>query len=423
VVISEVNRPESSAPGSGLGGPSTKLSLIVPAYNEAARLGAGLPRLLDAVPLEETQIIVVDDGSTDGTAEVAKWHLAGLPRSVVLRLPKNSGKGAAVRAGVVKADGELIGYLDADMATDPRDLVRLVERLEVNEVAVGSRTSPDSVIDSWSAHRRLMTRTFSLLVTNALHLPMRDTQCGFKLFHGSVAKLLFHGCRVDGFAFDLDILNRASRLGLEMAEVPVHWSEIPGSKVRVVHDSLAMLVDVGRTICVHRDEAPIHGVVTFSSDPWETAELLRSNVRATDPVLAWDGGCAALFPCTPPTVSARLARELRAGLPSCRLQQVELRFDALCSHPGATRRPARFLAASTHRGTRTPTPARAGDSRAHAALPLGIPALRLIKTTPGGIHPGRSRRVESRRGREGSGRPPPPGAVDARRWPRTGRLR
>lgn len=327
--ISEVTRQSDGVVASGR---HTKLSVVVPAYNEVTRLAAGLPLLLEAVP-GGTQVIVVDDGSTDGTADIARWHLADLPHSVVLRLPKNSGKGAAVRAGVVKAEGEIIAYLDADMATDPHDLVRLVEALGGNEVVVGSRTTPGSVIERWSPHRRLMTRTFSMLVTSTLNLPMRDTQCGFKAFYGSVAKLLFHGCQVNGFAFDLDILSRAARLGLHMGEVPVHWNEMPGSKVRVVHDSLSMLLDVGKTSRVHREGPPIHGVMVRSPDPWGAAHLLRSAVRPTDTVLAWDGGAAVLFPCAPPTVSARMARELEAVIPSCRLQQIELDFEALCTHP------------------------------------------------------------------------------------------
>lgn len=96
-----------------------RLSLVVPAFNEARRLADGMPRLLDVIPRDETEVIVVDDGSTDGTADVARRHLAALPRRVVIRLPKNTGKGAAVRAGVVEARGEIIAYMDADMATDP----------------------------------------------------------------------------------------------------------------------------------------------------------------------------------------------------------------------------------------------------------------------------------------------------------------
>jgi hypothetical protein len=354
VLISEVTRESGSAPTHRR---HTKLSVVVPAFNEGTRLATGLPQLLDVVG-QETEVIVVDDGSTDGTADVARRHLAGLPRSVVMRLPKNSGKGAAVRAGVVKAGGDVIAYLDADMATDPHDLLRLVEALDESEVVVGSRAQPDSVIEHWSPHRRLMTRTFSLFVTSTLNLPMRDTQCGFKAFHGSVAKLLFHGCRVDGFAFDLEILARAARLGLHMEEVPVHWNEMPGSKVRVIHDSLNMLLDVSKTSRGHREEPPIQGVVALNGDPLATAHLFRSTVRPTDTVLAWDEGAAVLFPCAPPTASARMAHELETALPSCQLQRIELDFEALCSRPAPSdddrsctaTSEAPFPSGSRHRG-------------------------------------------------------------------------
>ncbi len=111
--------------------PAPRLSLVVPAYNEAERLGRSIPRLLEVIPHEETEVIIVDDGSTDGTSEVASSQLAALPHSSIIRLPRNSGKGAAVRAGVVEARGEIIAYMDADMATEPGDLALLIDALRV----------------------------------------------------------------------------------------------------------------------------------------------------------------------------------------------------------------------------------------------------------------------------------------------------
>jgi glycosyltransferase involved in cell wall biosynthesis len=306
-----------------------RLSLVVPAFNEARRLAEGMPRLLDVIPRDETEVIVVDDGSTDETAEVARRHLASLPRRVVIRLPKNSGKGAAVRAGVVEARGEIIAYLDADMATDPGDLTRLIEALRVSPLAIGSRALDESVVQNKSQLRDLMTRTFGLVVASAVDLPMRDTQCGFKAFHGSVAKLLFHGAQVDSFAFDIEVLTRAARLGLRTEEIPVRWTEVAGSKVHVVKDSLEMLIDVGRTRWRRKTKAPIHGVALTDADPWEGAGLLRSNVRAVDTVLSWEDGALALFPCVPPTVATRLVRQIKDRVPSHRLQHVELTFETL----------------------------------------------------------------------------------------------
>ena len=306
-----------------------RLSLVVPAYNESARLSRGIPRLLEVIPHDETEVIIVDDGSTDDTSEVASSHLAGLPRSTVIRLPRNSGKGAAVRAGVVQARGEIIAFMDADMATEPSDLALLLDALRQSPLAIGSRALESSVVQDKSGLRRLMTRTFGLMVANAVDLPMRDTQCGFKAFHGSVAKLLFHGAQVDSFAFDIEVLARAARLGLETAEVPVRWTEMAGSKVHVVRDSMKMIFDVGRTRRRRASETPIHGVVMHDTTPWEGADILRGCVHPVDTVLSWDDGVIALFPCVPPTVAARRVREIQAQVPSHRLQHVELTLETL----------------------------------------------------------------------------------------------
>lgn len=326
-MIIEREISESIKVAAGDRGP--QLSLVVPAYNEATRLARSIPRLLEVITRDETEVIVVDDGSTDGTAEVAAFHLAELPRSTVIRLPRNSGKGAAVRAGVVEASGEIIAYMDADMATEPRDLKLLIDALRDSPLAIGSRALDTSVVEDKSSLRKLMTRTFGLVVASAVDLPVRDTQCGFKAFHGSVAKLLFHGAQVDSFAFDIEVLTRASRLGLETAEVPVRWTQVAGSKVRVFRDSMKMVLDVGRTRSRRIRDTPIHGVAMTDTSPWEGAGLLRSCVRPVDTVLSWDGGAVALFPCVPPTVAATMVREIRAKVPSHRLQHVELTLERL----------------------------------------------------------------------------------------------
>ncbi|HUE06864.1 MAG TPA: dolichyl-phosphate beta-glucosyltransferase [Acidimicrobiales bacterium] len=315
--------------GGSPGSAPPRLSLVVPAFNEATRLARGIPQLLDVIPRDETEVIVVDDGSTDGTAEIARRHLAEMPRHVLRRLPRNSGKGAAVRAGVVEARGEVIAYMDADMATDPADLIQLVGALRASPVAVGSREAQGSVVDDKSNLRTLMSRTFRLFVASAVRLPTRDTQCGFKAFHGSVAKLLFHGTRVDRFAFDVEVLTRAARLGLDMEEVPVRWTDVAGSKVSVVRDSLGMLVDVGRTRWRRACEAPIYGVALTDQDPLEGARLLRSCVRAVDTVVSWEGGALALFPCVPPTAAAQLVRRMDHRVASHRLQHVALNLETL----------------------------------------------------------------------------------------------
>src|SRR5947209_13899023 len=210
------------------------LSVVVPAYNEARRLKTSLPPLLDVVSDADAELIVVDDGSDDETAEVAAGFLAGLPGSKLVRLSLNSGKGAAVRAGVAHARGRSIVFMDADLATDLGDLPALLDALETSDVAIGSRVVKGATVDGASNARAHMGRTFNKVARAVMGLDLGDTQCGFKGFRAPVAQLLFHLGVVDGFAFDVEILALARRMGYRVAEVPVHWRAIPGSRVDVM---------------------------------------------------------------------------------------------------------------------------------------------------------------------------------------------
>lgn len=292
----------------------TRLSLVIPAFNEATRLGRGLPQLVEALTSEETEILVVDDGSTDNTADVARRRLASWPQYSVVSLAHNSGKGAAVRAGVFQARGDVIAFVDADMATDPRDIVALVHALEGNHVAVGSRALGASVVDDRSAHRAVMTRTFGMLVTALVQLPVTDTQCGFKAFKGSIAKLLFHGSRIDRFAFDVEVLNLAARLGLRTKEVPVRWTDMAGSHVRPIHDAAQMLGDVARTRRTWRIQPPMMGVLIPGVPLAEGTELVRPHIRNVDTLIDWGTGTAVLFPCMAPTGAQRISRRLISSI-------------------------------------------------------------------------------------------------------------
>ncbi len=228
------------------------LSLIVPAFDEADRLADGMRRLegaaaAGAVDLERTEVLLVDDGSTDATTAVAEKLLAALPHHHVHRLPANRGKGAAVRAGVALARAPRVAYLDADMAIDPHAVPLLVDGLTDHDLAIGSRALRASMVETTYALRSLMGRLFNELVTTGTGLGLRDTQCGFKAFRTPVARLLFHLVRIDRFAFDVELLIRARRLGLTVTEVPVHWRHVTGSTVHPLHDPLAMLADVCRS--------------------------------------------------------------------------------------------------------------------------------------------------------------------------------
>jgi len=227
---------------------SPRTTLIIPAYNEADRLEAGFSRLLAAAEagrcdLDELEVIFVDDGSSDGTAEAAMAIVARLPHGQVIVQPENRGKGAAVARGVVAARSELVVFTDADMAIDPRQLPSLIKALEIAPVAVGSRAVRGH-IDYGSSLRTRAGRIFNFLVRLLSKVRMRDTQCGWKGARTEYAKILFHLITIEGFAFDVELLARARLLGIDVIEVPVSWSDVTGSHVHLATDSVRMLFDL-----------------------------------------------------------------------------------------------------------------------------------------------------------------------------------
>ncbi|WP_101831409.1 glycosyltransferase, partial [Frankia canadensis] len=224
---------------------SVPVSVIIPAYNEAMRLPGSLPPLVSALRrIPGAEVIVVDDGSTDGTAAVAEEYLTGLRGGHVMRLPWNSGKGAAVRAGVSMARGESIVFLDADGASDLSDLPLLLAALEHAEVALGSRRIGGGAVRSNG--RRVGSWAFNQITRSLASLDVADTQCGFKAFRGPEAKLLFSLARSSGFGFDVEVLSIARSIGYRIAEVPIRWAEVPGGTFRVTRHTPAMIVDVVR---------------------------------------------------------------------------------------------------------------------------------------------------------------------------------
>lgn len=215
-------------------------SVIIPAYNEETRLPATLATLKECLPGHECEIIVVDDGSTDCTASIAEK--AGC-RVVCQSL--NMGKGAAVKAGIKVARGELILVTDADLATPLTELPKLLAALEGGaDVAMGSRAVSGAVVKRASFKRKLSGKVFSIIVRHLTGLKHFDTQCGFKLFRGTVAKELFILAECQGFAYDVEILVLAKALNLTVKEVGVNWIDMPGSKVKLVRDSLRMVKEL-----------------------------------------------------------------------------------------------------------------------------------------------------------------------------------
>jgi dolichyl-phosphate beta-glucosyltransferase len=246
---SKIQNPKSKIEGA---------SLVLPAYNERNRIEGCLQSVADWLRARpggwDWEVILVDDGSTDGTGEKAR-RLAleiGLPLEI-LRHEKNRGKGAAIRTGVLASSGNPVLVSDVDLSTPLTEWVKLAERLPTNPVSIGSRgLGEDLVRLKQPFHRRLLGKAGNLLVRLLAVPGIHDTQCGFKLFRGDVARDLFGRARIDGFAYDMEILFLARRLGFSIAEVPVLWFNSLESKVSVLRDSLRTLWDLLRLRWIHR---------------------------------------------------------------------------------------------------------------------------------------------------------------------------
>jgi dolichyl-phosphate beta-glucosyltransferase len=192
------------------------------------------------------EVIVVDDGSTDATIEVVQQVAVDDRRVRVLRQPHNRGKGAAVRRGMLDAQGKFVLFMDADLATPIEELdTLLVWARQGFEVVIGSRGLPESDIrQRQPPARETMGRIFNLLVRTVLLGGFKDTQCGFKLFEREAARDLFSRQKLDGFAFDVEVLLLAKERGYRVREVPVVWYHAPNSKVSPISDATKMLGDI-----------------------------------------------------------------------------------------------------------------------------------------------------------------------------------
>ena len=224
------------------------MSVIVPCYQEAERILASIEAItanLSGRYPNGWEIIVVDDGSSDGTAELVNGFD---PRVRVVRLPANRGKGAAVRTGMLAARGRLRLMTDADLATPIEELDRLVGMTATGaDVVIGRRTGPHTRVrmpQPW--YRQTMGKVFNLVGRLLFNVRYQDTQCGFKLFTDCAAEAIFRRTRVDRFAFDFECILLARQLGLEVAECYVLWNHVEGSRVRLVADSASMFFSLLR---------------------------------------------------------------------------------------------------------------------------------------------------------------------------------
>jgi dolichyl-phosphate beta-glucosyltransferase len=254
------------------------LTLVLPAFNEAERIGPALDELFgylrrrgeaarDGAPgsghlPDRVDVLVVDDGSTDGTADLIRVRpeadnsgFASDPSVLEVITVPHGGKGAAVRAGMLHAKSDVVVFADADMATPPDMIPLIVEALADHDVALGSRIQPDGsdMRKSQPAYRRLLGKAFHLLASIWVVGPVKDTQCGFKGFTREAAQDLFARQKVESIVFDVELIYLARRRGYRLAIVPVRWSDRRGSRMRAgLRLALRVAWDLFRIPLIHR---------------------------------------------------------------------------------------------------------------------------------------------------------------------------
>ena len=239
---------------------TVELSVVIPAYNEERRLPPALVHIIDFCDstLKTYEILVVEDGSHDNTADIVRKFERLRPQVRLISLPDNRGKGHAVRTGVVNARGKLILFADADGATPIEEYLRLKQAIDSGaDIAFASRalqSESTKVKTSW--YRKYPGRIFNYAVNTLLLAGVADTQCGFKLFRGPAARFVFSQQTANRYSFDVEILYLARLAGLRSSEVPVNWTNIPGSKVNLLLDSISMLIDVCKFKFLHRQINP-----------------------------------------------------------------------------------------------------------------------------------------------------------------------
>lgn len=220
------------------------LSVVIPTYNEEIRI---LPTVGAVASFISSlgfawELIISDDGSTDSTVELVRG--LGFKNLKVIDGFENAGKGASVRRGVEIASGSLVLFLDADQSTPIEQLPAFISEAYSSDVVIGSRSLVGSQVKNKSAFRKFLSWGLNGFVNLFFRLPFADTQCGFKLFKGDVAKQLFSASKINGFSFDLELLYIAHYQGLKISELAVEWHDAPDSKVSGYKSTLKFLADM-----------------------------------------------------------------------------------------------------------------------------------------------------------------------------------
>jgi dolichyl-phosphate beta-glucosyltransferase len=229
---------------------STTHSIVIPAYNESERICATLEKVLAFVRSQNwaAEIIVVNDGSTDGTSVVVQGYASRHPNLRLIENPGNRGKGYSVRNGMMHATGEILLFSDADLSSPIEESTKLFDAIEKGaEVAIGSRwLRTELQVQPQPLHRRIFGRVFNLALRLVLGLRYKDTQCGFKAFTHRAAQAIFPLQHIERWGFDPEILFLAQRFGFRVAEVPVQWAHREGTKISPLRDGLKMVWEMIR---------------------------------------------------------------------------------------------------------------------------------------------------------------------------------
>ncbi len=242
--------------------PDIFLSVIIPAYNEQERIADSLYIIKDYLSAQNyrSEIIVVDDGSSDLTMEIVKFidiygrEIKEQDEGTLLENIKNVGKGFSVARGMIKARGKVVLFSDADLSTPIEEVEKLLPYIDQGySVVIGSRGLADSVVEKKPFLRQIISNTLNIIVKLFAVSGIQDTQCGFKLYTRDAAQRIALLQRVYGFAFDIEHLYIARKLGLKIKEVPVKWDHKEGSKVDLVKESIRMILDMIKIRYLHRN--------------------------------------------------------------------------------------------------------------------------------------------------------------------------
>jgi glycosyltransferase involved in cell wall biosynthesis len=227
-----------------------ELSIVIPAYNESARIEHALDRVMTCIAEQgwNAEVLIVDDGSTDNTAEIVQRWMQSHPRLHLIKNPGNRGKGYSVRNGLLQAAGEIVMFTDADLSAPMEEAERLLAAIHDGaDVAIGSRWMDRTrQTIHQPLYRQFFGRCFNWITRTVMGLPFKDTQCGFKAFRRPVAQVIFRLQTIERWGFDPEILFIAQKLGYRIQEVPVTWGHDERSRISYLKDGIKMLEDMAR---------------------------------------------------------------------------------------------------------------------------------------------------------------------------------